>query len=206
MYLEAKGLVTTGTGNLIDTVKGAQALPWLTKDNKLATPAQVEAEWKQIKARQSIKSQGGYAYIKYATLHLSEDTVDALLFSVTDRFWSIMKGTLPDLESYPADAQLALMDLAWQNGPAFLTSWNDTRESVRAKDFAKTAKVIASSLKASPRTTFRTRLFMNAAAVLRLGLDPAVLWDTKTPNKPAAPAPAPVETPVTPTRRRARSC
>ena len=196
MYLDTKGLVTTGTGNLIDTVKAAQALPWLTKDGKAATAAQVEAEWKQIKARQSIKGQGGYAYIKYATLHLAEDTIDRLLFAVTDKFWSTLKNTVKDLESFPADAQLALMDLAWQNGPAFLSTWNDTRKSVLVADFAKTASVLKSSLKASPRTTFRVRLFKNAAAVLRLRLDPDVLWDTKTPTKPAGPVPAPPATPT----------
>lgn len=189
MFLDTKGLVTTGTGNLIDTVKAAQALPWLTKDNKPASNAQVQAEWKQIKARQSIKGLGGYAYVKYATLHLAEPTIDKLLFNKTDEFWSTLSRTVKDVESFPADAQLALLDLAWQNGPAFLSTWNDTRKSVLAMDFANTT-VLTSSLKASPRTTFRVRLFKNAATVLRLDLDVWVPVGHQDPGVPSRAAPS----------------
>ena len=120
IYLDTKGLATTGTGNLIDSVAAAQALPWLTKTGARATPAQIEAEWKQIKARQSIRSQGGYAYVKYATLHLDDATIDSLLFGVTSTFWARLSQTLPAISTYPADAQLALLDLSWQNGAGFL--------------------------------------------------------------------------------------
>ena len=68
MYLDIKGLVTTGMGNLIDATGSpplrpptdseraashelARQLAWQASDGSSASPDQIDAEWDQIKAR-----------------------------------------------------------------------------------------------------------------------------------------------------------
>lgn len=53
MYLDA--LVTTGVGNLIDSVAAAQALPWQVGDGPVATADQVRTEWEMVKSRQDLR-------------------------------------------------------------------------------------------------------------------------------------------------------
>ena len=50
MYVDVKGLVTIGFGNLIDPISYALALPFVRKAGRaLATPAEITAEWNLIK-------------------------------------------------------------------------------------------------------------------------------------------------------------
>src|SRR3954447_21778389 len=50
MYVDIKGLVTIGFGNLIDPISYALALPFVKKaGNAPATQAEITAEWKLIK-------------------------------------------------------------------------------------------------------------------------------------------------------------
>ena len=49
MYLDTKGFITTGIGNLIEHKPAAYALEWLRdSDDKVASQAEVDAEWEQI--------------------------------------------------------------------------------------------------------------------------------------------------------------
>src|SRR5690348_9057965 len=88
MYLDVKYKVTTGTGNLIDSIPAAQALSWFTKADKPASPAQIATEWRRVKALTSLAKQGGYAYRASAQLFLHDSTLDKLLTNVTATFWA----------------------------------------------------------------------------------------------------------------------
>jgi len=206
LYLDTKGKVTTGVGFLVDTVAGAQALPWLTSSNRAATKAEIETEWRRVKALVKWQHLNGLNAVwrDSAKLHLDLATVDRLLDEMTPGYWTGVVKSAPNVEQAPADAQLALLDLSWQNGGAFLNGWPDTRAAVRAADWADVARVIATFLPAkADRTARRVRLFRNAATVVRLGLDRDVLWDATTPTlttpatpEPPVPAPTPQEPPV----------
>lgn len=191
MYADTKGLVTTGVGFLIDSASAAQALPWKTKAGALATAGQVTTEWKRVKGKTSWTKYSGLNAVwkDSAVLFLDLSVVDAKLLETTQKFWARLRTAIPLLDSFPADSQLALMDLAWQNGPGFLdvgSVWTGTRAAVLAQDWAKAAGHVPGDVN-SPRAIARRRLFSNAAAVVRLGLDPDVLWDTKTPTAPQEP-------------------
>lgn len=223
MYLDTLGLVTTGIGYLIDREGGATpppsalALPWLTASGARASQESIAAEWKAIKARTDLARLGGRAFAAVAVLHLDWSTVDGLLGPKTATFWARLALSLPSLEAWPADAQMAALDLAWQNGPAFLDSkladgawrWPNMRAALLARDFTAAALAVpdprpdAGDDDHGDRAEYRKRLFRNAARVVALRLDPAVLWDTKTPTAPpvvAPPKPAPAPAPVQETR------
>lgn len=199
MYLDVKAKVTTGTGNLIDSVGAAQALPWLKADGARATPAEIEAEWRRIKARTDLAPKSGYAFAKVATLHLDAATLDRLLVDKSAEFWTRLAQSVPQLEAWPADAQLAALDTAWQNGPAFLDLksssggyvWAGTRAALLGQDFAAAATHVPGT---GARADARKRLYRNAATVAALKLDRAVLWNEATPTAPPTPPAPPKET------------
>src|SRR5690242_21318627 len=68
MYLDIKGLVTVGVGNLIDPVELATALPFRFKDKPgigtpgaLASTNQIAAEWRKLKNTKSLAKKGHLA-------------------------------------------------------------------------------------------------------------------------------------------------
>lgn len=191
MYLDTKEKVTTGTGNLIDSIPAAQALKWYKRDDTQATDEEVAAEFKMIKSHTELAhtTRAGWAYYDVATLYIKQETIDALLTNKTDEFWKILKQSLPSLSDFPADAQLCVMDEAWQNGPAYLEkiekdgsyTWTNTRAGLLAQDFNKAASAVPGS---GPRADRRKKLFLNAAKVVELGLDRSRLWDLEEPVAP----------------------
>ena len=55
MYLDVKGLVTTGVGNLIDTPSEAAKLPWIHESSGApASRDEIVAAWSALKARQDL--------------------------------------------------------------------------------------------------------------------------------------------------------
>ena len=123
MYLDIKGLVTTGRGNLIDPVSTALGLPWKqTSGGNFgadATQDQITAEWARVKGLQVMAKGGGYAFSKVTTLRLHPDDVDALTFGKADEMWAKLLVRFPTLDSWPCDAQLGVLSMAWAMGPAF---------------------------------------------------------------------------------------
>ncbi len=196
LYLDTKKLPTTGLGHRVFTVADMVALPWLTKDGTPATDAQKRTEWTRIGARTDLAPKGGYAYQSVATLHLSDATVDGLLTSDTPAYWDPLVKVLPDLPTWPADAQLAIIDLAYNVGAYFLgDKWPNFTKAAKAGDFTGMATYCLRAIK-SPRDYRHQRLFTNAATVVKVGADPNVLWDATTPIAPAKPPV--VVPPVTP--------
>jgi hypothetical protein len=190
MYLDTKGKVTTGIGFLIDSITAAQALPWVVQaTGHSASPSEIAQEWRRVKAMQSKKHLNGLNAVwrNSSRLRISQATVDRQLDKMTPQYWDGVKQTLPELDTFPADAGLAVLDEAWQNGKAFLELkdskgvyvWAGTRAALLSRNFGSAASHVPGS---GDRADFRKRLLSNAAIVERNGMDPDTLWDTKVPT------------------------
>lgn len=123
MYLDVKGLVTTGRGNLVDPVTSALVLPWkqaYTAGNfgALATRDQIVSEWMKVKSLKSMAKQGGGSFARVTSLRLAPEDVDALTFAVLDRMWGqlLARSCFANAENVPADAQLGLLSMCWAMG------------------------------------------------------------------------------------------
>src|SRR5689334_22442277 len=80
MYLDIKGLVTVGVGNLIDPVGLATALPFRFKSTGgPATTEQITAEWQKLKNDTSLAKRGHLACKPITELELNDDAIDALI-------------------------------------------------------------------------------------------------------------------------------
>lgn len=168
-YLDVKGLVTVGTGNLIDPSPAALGLPWQI-DGRPATRAEILADWTALKKQQGLAR----LHHKYAApvtrIRLTPEAMDALLLARLDANEADLKRRhFPDFDSYPADAQLALLSIAWAVGSDWPRKFPRTKLAVLARDWsmAATEGVINSAGNPGviPRNHANRLCFQNAARV-----------------------------------------
>jgi len=83
MYLDIKGLITCGVGNLIDPVSEALKLPWKKQTTGgLATEAEVRAAWTALKHRPDLAKRNVTHALVLTGLVLADADVDALVRGV----------------------------------------------------------------------------------------------------------------------------
>src|SRR5436309_15038683 len=83
MYLDVKGLVTTGKGNLINSVDDALRLEWQFRATPgiIADQAAVEKEWRRIATdpnSRAMSQGGGGTYRAITTLDLTQQSLTGL--------------------------------------------------------------------------------------------------------------------------------
>lgn len=124
MYMDVKGLITTGVGNLIDPFPAARALPWKRADGTLATEEQVSDAWHRLKSH----PEYAHRHVRHAEaltqLYLTDDDIDALVAKkLEENAAFITAHHFPLFPEFPADAQLGIMSMAWAVGPGFPTKF-----------------------------------------------------------------------------------
>lgn len=140
MYLDVKGLVTIGVGNLIDPVAQALRLPFVRHDGTPASRGDIAAEWCAVKDDRSLARKGARAARAVTALRLPEAAVRTL---VAERLAAneahLSRSYFPDFGTWPADAQLATLSMAWALGSGFPRSWPLLRGALARRDFASAA-------------------------------------------------------------------
>jgi hypothetical protein len=186
MYLDVKGLVTTGCGNLIDTGAQARALPWVHKgDGQAATEAEIAQAWLKVKGAQSMKMLGGGSFARLTDLRLTDDGVTSLVNARRDLDWTFLVNRFSSLSTWPADGQLAVLSIAWAAGPG----WVAPKFDACAKMYDFVGMGLQGWLNDDgnpglhPRNLANRLLFSNAAKVtlspVTSGLDGATLYYPK---------------------------
>lgn len=182
MYLDIKGLVTIGIGNLIDPVDLALNLPFVHKsDGSSASQDEIRNEWNTLKAQPDLAQKGYQACAPLTSLMLTDDSIAQLVTAKLNQFATTLKATseFSDMDSWPADAQLGLLSMAWAMGPGFGPSWPKFRAACAAHDWAAAAANCRMNETGNPglkpRNDADVLLFTNAAAVQASGLDFSVL-------------------------------
>ncbi len=179
MYLDVKGLVTVGVGNLVDPVSVAQTLPFRFKNRpgigapgSPATPDQIAQEWQRLKSDPSLAVKMYTACDPITQLELADDAIDSLILSRLTQNESFLKRQqwFQGFDTWPADAQLGLLSMAWAMGPAGPGAFPTFRAACQKLDF-KTAAVECRMNEAGnpgliPRNQANVTLFSNAAIVL----------------------------------------
>jgi GH24 family phage-related lysozyme (muramidase) len=110
MYLDVKGLVTIGVGNLIDPIALALPLPFVFKADPSTTATQddITADWNAVKADPALTRQGHLAADPITKQMLTDDSINSLVLSKADHFEATLKQTteFSSFDTWPADAQL----------------------------------------------------------------------------------------------------
>jgi hypothetical protein len=187
MYLDIKGLVTCGVGNLIDTPSEAAKLPWKwDRDGTRASDAEIRTAWHNLKLRQDLARRHVSHARALTGLHLDDADIDALVASKLESNDAFIAKWFPGWADIPADAQLAVLSMAWAVGPAFNQkfpkftnaalsgNWEAAREHCTIREEGNPGVV--------PRNRANRLCFSNAALVLKTGGQPHILhWPDVKP-------------------------
>lgn len=168
MYQDIKGLVTVGLGCLIDPATSAAALPWVrNSDGKPASQKEIALEWLRIKNARGIATRGANAARAIATLHLDETGVSQLAIKRLLQHERYLKLIFPNLEKWPADAQLALFSMSWAMGPGFVSNFPKFTVACKEEDWDVAAEQCLMNATNNrglvPRNKANVQLFRSAA-------------------------------------------
>lgn len=127
MYLDSKGLVTTGIGHMLKTADAATKLPWYHEKTGLpATPAEVKKVFEKLRASWTESPQdhpdgknkfaaGHYEKVSDLVLPHGFARQDALN-RLQKEFLPSLRKVFPGFDSYPLPAQKAIVDMAYSLG------------------------------------------------------------------------------------------
>lgn len=177
LYLDVKKLPTTGVGNLVATLPEVRALPWKRPDGTDAAPDEVIAMWATVKAHEELAPAGGMAFAKLTTLRLTDEGVDALVERRLQMNHLQLARRFPDLDEWPADAQLFIHSWAWAVGPA--APYPLMSAALRRGDFIAAAGecIINPQVGTIVERNRRNQMLLwNAATVVQDKLDPDVVY------------------------------
>lgn len=215
-YLDVLGLVTVGVGNLIDPVSTAIALPFKHKDGTPATQAEIRNAWNALKNHPGLMVNGQlkplkslhYKYAEAVTnLYLSDADIDKLVRSRMDSNEAYLKKVLPNWDLFPADAQLAIMSMAWAVGAGFMKKFPTLTKYLLVSDWGtwdpatKTGTGAAGNCTIReagnpgvvPRNARNRMCFANAGIVQANGMDPSVLHWPGVAVAPSSPVVEPLK-------------
>lgn len=175
MYLDTGGRVTVGIGNLIDTVEQAQRLPFVRKeDQQPADEEEIRGDWETVKDHQELAASGAAAFAELTSLMLTHEAIAELLVRTLRANEQQLK-RIPEFsafDTWPADAQLALLGMAWSMGAGF--DFPSFRAACARADFLAAAEE-CSIRNEEQRNRAHQVLLRNAAAVVSVGLPREVL-------------------------------
>jgi GH24 family phage-related lysozyme (muramidase) len=131
-YLDVRGLVTVGMGNLADPIELALRMPWG------ATTAQVRRDWGLVKSRQDLRQRPG-AFEALTTIRLSDVGIRAIVAAKLLANESVLRLVWQSWNDFPADAQLGILSMAWAMGPVFWKKFPKFTDRVTSRDWAGAA-------------------------------------------------------------------
>lgn len=190
MYLDIKGLVTIGVGNLIDVESASDTknlkkvmeelveLPFVYKKlvrgaGQKASSSDIEAEWKIVKSEQKKAKIGASAFADITKLELEDKAITTLALKKADAMERELKTdpAFMNFDQWPADAQLGLLSMAWALGASKIRlGWPNFKGACRKQDFDDMAKRChindVGNPGVAPRNDANRHLFKNAAAIL----------------------------------------
>jgi len=167
MYLDVKGLVTIGYGNLIDPLSLAHGLVFARPDGTVATASEVSAEWLRVKNRRDMAAGGGGAFAHITSLRATAASIEALVNAKVEQFETSLRGTFPAWDDWPDDCQIAAMSMRWAMGDRD-TEYPHWVQACRDEDWAEASRQCHMS-EAGQNDSFRERNAANKELFARAG-------------------------------------
>lgn len=125
LYLDVKGLVTIGFGNLVDPVTLLSGLTFRHPDKTPATSAEVLAAWHAVKGRVDLAQDGGGAFagLPGNAIRADEASILALCQRRLARNDLSLAVWFAGWSGFSADAQLLIHSMAWAMGTNEFVRW-----------------------------------------------------------------------------------
>jgi len=164
MYLDTVGKVTVAVGQMLPTAAAAQGLTFTRRDNgNRATAAEINEDYQSVSQQPSGRVASFYK--PFTKLDMPEDAIDALLGRRIAEFEAALRGDFPAYDSYPDEAKLGLMDMAFNLGNSGLINKFPTfTRAARAKNWRICASECRRVGISDARNAMTKQLFEDAAA------------------------------------------
>ena len=114
MYLDTKGLVTVGVGEMLPDTASAQLLAFVDSNGQPATQDAILADYDRVSALAPAHSPGFYRIP--TSLLLPPPAIDTLLMNHLNLFDGQLAGRFPAYASFPDPAKLGLLDMIYNLG------------------------------------------------------------------------------------------
>lgn len=178
LYADVRGLVTVGVGNLVDPVQYACQLPFRRPDGTLATRDEIVADFHAVKSDPSMAKLGHRAAAKVTKLRLLEEDIRQLVDRKLTQMDAHLSARWRAYRDWNADAQLAVLSMAWALGPGFhfpiFEAFIKAGEFLLASEECKISE--AGNPGVRPRNLANRTLLRNAAMVHSDLIDPDELY------------------------------
>ncbi|CAI2312544.1 hypothetical protein CGG83_18400 [Vibrio parahaemolyticus] len=119
MYLDTRGYITVGVGNMLSDVTAATKLPFVHRStNEPATHEQIKEEFLRVKARPFGESEPASRFKPFTVLKLTESVMNEQIAHHIQSFEKELKVIYGDdaFTSYPDNVKLALFDMIFNLG------------------------------------------------------------------------------------------
>jgi GH24 family phage-related lysozyme (muramidase) len=183
LYTDAIGLVTTGMGDLVDGSQSgssspwapALALPWRNPDGSLASADDVIAAWQKVKAAWPGVQSTNCASL--TTIRLDDAGVQQAVTTTLAADAKILSTYFSNWTTMPADAQLAILSMAWAMGAGFPKTFTQFTADINAGNYtAAAAQSGFQGVGVAKRIAADKLALNNAQVVVDQGLDPTALY------------------------------
>jgi GH24 family phage-related lysozyme (muramidase) len=163
MYLDTRGFVTVGVGELLAAAGRAQTLPFLDGTGAPVTPDLILAEFNRVLAL--AKGQQADAYRAAASPTLSADSITGLLTAHVQIFDGQLSAKFANYATFPDPAKLGLLDMIYNLGAQGLFAGYPTfMGDVINENWAGAAAQCYRHGPSAARNTWTQQQFLAAAA------------------------------------------
>ena len=180
MYTDAENYVTTGMGDLVDPVSLALELPWKNSDGSLADSGTIAAQW------QAVKDGGVNSSVNagpLSTIRLDDAGIQQVVSRTLATNEKELRDYFDNWDSMPADAQAAIMSMAWAMGAGFPRTFTQFTAAINAGHYAEAANLSDfQGVGIQKRIEMDKAMLNNAQLVVDGGYDPSVLYWPDLPS------------------------
>jgi len=160
MYLDTRGLVTTGIGNLLKTSADALKLPWMKVDGSSALTEQVNLTYVTV----SNMKPGMPARNYKLDLTLSDQTVGLLASTrLGTEFLPGLHRLFPGFDTYPLLARTVLVDMAYNLGISGIGRFSHLIAACTSRDWLAASNACSVKTSRPERNDWRKAQFQAAA-------------------------------------------
>jgi len=163
MYIDTRGFVTVGVGNLVASAETAVSLPFVHRDKGTpATAAQKIAAFNHVKGK--LAAHRARYYKTFTDLDLPDATIRTLaLTRLRTEFLPGLKSIFPKFDEFPLSARRALVDMVYNLGVKGLKKFTHLVKSANAKHWKAVAKECHRSTCRTSRNEWTQKQFEQAA-------------------------------------------
>jgi GH24 family phage-related lysozyme (muramidase) len=164
LYLDTKGLVTVGIGNLTNTLNAAQALPFVNSSTgQAATKGEIQTNFNAVKGMKA--AMVATSYRQNPNLVLTNEEIEKLAGDrIRDEFLPQIRKVFSGFDGYPIEAKEVIVDITYNVGTGKIRSWKNLIKHAEASDWSAASEEAVVSSSSQSRNNWRKSTMASAGS------------------------------------------